>query len=135
MTSIKIATWNICLGMFNKIQLIKEQLYRESLDVLFLNETEINEKHDQKLMKIEGYDLIIPNIISRIACYVKNSIKYEQNQSSKNLDTISLNVGNLKILGLYRGFKLINHQNSTEQISTFRASNDRETSLIVGSLS
>jgi len=118
MINLKIATWNICLGMFHKIQIIKNIIYSENLDLLLLNETELTENHDQQFLKITGYDLITPmnRTTTRIAGYIKSNLDYEICQSNQRLETISVKISNLKILGVYRGFKIPHHGNFTENM-------------------
>jgi len=104
--------------MFHKIQTIKQTLFREKLDLLLLTETELNENHDLSLMSIQGYDLLTPpnKVRSRIAAYVKTNLKYQLNNSNQNVETISITINELKVLGIYRTFLLPNHNNATDQM-------------------
>jgi len=118
MKPIRIGSWNVCLGMFHKINLIKHHINRDNLDILLINEAEINVNHDHRLLSIKGYDLITPNgrQSTRIAAYVKSNLSYTVNNSDNKNDSISITIDELKILGIYRGFKLGEHLNATEQI-------------------
>jgi len=120
MKPLKIATWNVCLGMFHKINQIKHQITRENLDLLFINEAELTEIHDLDLLKIKGFDLVIPpnKKQSRISAYVKSNLVYSVNPTNEANETLSITIGSLKILGLYREFKLKNHANFTSQIQS-----------------
>ena len=56
---LKIATWNICLGMFRKMNMIKQIIHKNQIDILFLNETDIKEHHDMSMLQLKDYDLQI----------------------------------------------------------------------------
>jgi len=135
MTSLKIATWNVCLGAFHKINLIKDHINREKLDILMLNEAEISVSHDLNLFKISGFELVTPNNrnVTRIAAYIRDDIKFVLNQTNPNLDTISLTIGEYKILGVYRGFKLSTHATFTDQINDLR-NEIADHNIIIGDL-
>ena len=49
---IKIATLNLCLGLQNKKNLIKETILNEKINILCMQETEINKNLDHNLLKI-----------------------------------------------------------------------------------
>jgi len=119
MHNLKLATWNICLGMFHKVDIIKQTIYRENLDLLLLNETEINESHDTQYLKIPEYDLVTPlnKTNTRIAAYIRSDKNYKILCSNVKLDTISIQIEEIKILGIYRAYKLPNHDNYTDQMS------------------
>ena len=52
---IKIATLNLCLGLKNKRDLIKDILVRNKIDILALQETELEPSLDLNLVNIAGY--------------------------------------------------------------------------------
>jgi len=132
MTSLRIATWNVCLGAFHKTNLIKYHLSHENLDILFLNETKLNEKHDHELLKISGYHLVTPKnmLNSRIATYIHSNTNYIINKTNLDLVTISISTENFKILGIYRGFKLTNFRNFSGQIKALAREIDDHNVLI-----
>ena len=49
---IKIATLNLCLGLKNKRDLIKDILVRNKIDILALQETELEPSLDLNLVNI-----------------------------------------------------------------------------------
>ena len=122
MNSIKITSWNICLGISNKLNFIKNLLYTENIDVLFIQEAELQNQTRGCFYKIDGYSLIISETIisgkARLCCYIKNSIKFSQNKLKNNtIELISIAVGNLTINGIYRPFKIPHHNNHHEYMT------------------
>ena len=49
--SLKIALWNLCKGLINKVQYVRDLLYTEKIDILFLEETEIKVDVNEKLLQ------------------------------------------------------------------------------------
>jgi len=116
--SIKIATWNVCLGIFQKTSITQYFHNKFDLDILIITEAEIKPHHDFEILNIPNYQLMTPNMRSntRIMAYVKTKLKPTLNRTNDNLETISLTINHIKILGVYRQFKLTHHRNSTDQI-------------------
>ena len=54
---IKIATWNLCLGLLNKRDYIKMLLNTEQIHLLNMQETEIPPCQDEAGLNIPGYSL------------------------------------------------------------------------------
>ena len=54
---IKIATWNLCLGLFHKKDYVKATLHKYNIDILNLQEAEIKEGLNEKILNIPGYSL------------------------------------------------------------------------------
>ena len=54
---IRICTFNVCLGLRCKLNLIKDFLSEYQIDVLCLQETEIGPDEDKNNYKIPGYVL------------------------------------------------------------------------------
>ena len=60
-TKLKIATLNLCLGLKNKKDLIKDILLSNDIDILLMQETEIESDINCELLKIPGYILEMEN--------------------------------------------------------------------------
>ena len=73
---IKIATLNLCLGLKNKRDLIKDILVRNKIDILALQETELEPSLDLNLVNIAGYkfESEINEYKQRVGFYIKNII-------------------------------------------------------------
>jgi len=52
---MKLATWNCCLGLSSKKELISDVLKIKKIDILYLQETEI-EKSDDNLFLIKSFN-------------------------------------------------------------------------------
>ena len=54
---LKIASWNCCLGILNKLDFVKNILDKHNIDILFLQEVEITNNMNLDLLKIKNYNL------------------------------------------------------------------------------
>lgn len=74
----KILSYNLCLGLSNKIDLARKWIAKLDLDVVFFTEAEIGKSTNIDLLAIKNYNLMPgQNIIekSKKVCYLKQSIK------------------------------------------------------------
>ena len=53
----KIATINLCLGLQNKKNLIKETILNEKINLLCMQETELNQNLDHNLLLFPGFSI------------------------------------------------------------------------------
>ena len=116
---IKIATWNLCLGLLHKVDYVKNCLKQHNIDILNLQETEIKPDVPIKILHIPGYTIELENNQNkkRIATYISNRIKYRrrQNLETQNSHLIILDIGTnnkYRIFNIYRPF---NPTNMTER--------------------
>ena len=121
MKTLKIASWNACLGISNKLYYIESMLNNESLDVLFIQEAEIQSQTNRNFFNIKNYQLEVCNTIdggkARTCCYIKSGIKYTRNSvRDVTLEIISLQISDLTINGYYRTFKIPHHNNHREYL-------------------
>jgi exonuclease III len=74
--STKIGTLNLCLGLANKKELVKNLIYEENIDVLCLQETELANNLDHHLMNFPNYryESEINDSCSRVGYYLKTNI-------------------------------------------------------------
>ena len=54
---LKIDTLNLCLGLPNKKDLIKELITCEKIDILCMQETEVNKNIDTFVLSFNGYEI------------------------------------------------------------------------------
>ena len=113
MDQIKIATLNLCLGLKNKKDLVKDILCENSVDILLMQETEIDNGFDCRLLSIPGYVLEIEEKCNkkRVGFYIKDSIKYQRRSEfeEKNCHIIVIDIQsktkNVKrLINVYRSF-------------------------------
>ena len=119
--TFKIATWNICLGISNKLKHIEETLNSEKIDIMFIQEAEIQNQTNESYYNIKNYKFLVSNTIksgkSRLCCYIKDYLKVKVNLIENfTTEVISLTVGEITINGIYRPFKIPHHNNHAEYI-------------------
>ena len=70
---IKIATWNVCLGMKNKRDLITETLRSEKIDICCLQEIEIEKNYPINILASKDYkfECETNDVKSRTGMYIK----------------------------------------------------------------
>ena len=123
MTNLKIASWNVCLGISNKLNHIQNILETESIDVLFVQEAEIQNQTNTQFYQINGFKLVTSETINtgkaRSCCFIRNTIKFKQNKLKDNsIELISLRIGDLTVNGIYRPFKIPHHNNHREYMES-----------------
>jgi exonuclease III len=59
--TLKIATWNLCLGLFHKKDYVRKQLYENNIDLLTLQETELSPELQLENLQIKGYSIEVEN--------------------------------------------------------------------------
>ena len=109
--TLKIATWNLCLGLFHKKDYVRTQLYENNIDILTLQETELSPELQLENLQIKGYSIEVENNNKkrRVAIYVKNSISYKRriDLEKENMHIVILDVEispPVRIITIYRTF-------------------------------
>ena len=76
--NIKIGTWNACLGISNKKDLISKMINDNKIDILCLQEVELDQNTPVNLMTIKNLNIEIKSntVKSRTATYIKSTINY-----------------------------------------------------------
>jgi len=103
---LKIISWNVCLGLPNKINNIKDVIEMRKPDIIFLQETELPLNYNLDLLKINGYKLTTSNNSpkKRTVCYSSSHLNYEI-ETPEGLELILLEDQRNIIVGIYRPFK------------------------------
>ena len=108
---IKIATWNLCLGLLHKIDYVKRCLKLHNIDVLNLQETDIKADVPLQTLHIPGYTIEVESNKNkrRVATYVSNKLKYRRRQDLETQDNhlIIIEIGTnnkYRIFNIYRPF-------------------------------
>ena len=108
---IKIGSLNLCLGLTNKKESIKQTIEREKIDILCLQETELNNQIDHNLLSFPGfvYETEKASNKSRVGIYVNTCVKFVRRFDLEIVDchVMILDVltkPNLRIINLYRSF-------------------------------
>ena len=108
---IKIATWNLCLGLFHKKDYVRTLLNENELDVLALQETELTPDVNEKNLMIRNYSIEVEknDKKKRVAIYIKNTVHYKRREEfeGENLHLIILDFETsppVRIITIYRTF-------------------------------
>ena len=105
----KIIYWNCAGGIKSKIDFVRNLISKHSPTLCFISEADI-ESFDLDVVRVKDYDTVVPDSIkdrkARTLCYIKNDITYKKLSCHSDLDLISIDIGNERIVGLYKGFKL-----------------------------
>ena len=107
----KVASWNLCLGLFHKKDYVKATLHKYNIDILNLQEAEIKEGLNEKILNIPGYSLETEKSFSmkRVATYVNNNVKYRRRKDleEEGCHMLVLDIGTkqqTRIINVYRPF-------------------------------
>ena len=112
MSQPKIGTWNLCLGLANKKDLVTETLKRNEIIICGLQETEIENNFPENLLSCSGYtiELEMNNDKKRAGVYVRNDIQYKRRldleAANCHIVILDINIGyKLRIINIYRSFR------------------------------
>ena len=110
--NLKIGTWNVCLGMSNKKDIITDTLAFNKVEVCCLQETEIPLGFPEKSLNCGGYNIELEwnSGKKRVGTYIKTGIDYlRRNDLEKenfHVVIIDLNFAiKIRVINLYRSFR------------------------------
>ena len=77
-SKIKIGTWNLCLGLPNKKDIVTRYLKENNVDVCCLQETEVQLDFPENILNCFGYNLELENndVKKRTGIYIAQGIDY-----------------------------------------------------------
>ena len=108
---IKVATWNLCLGLKMKKDYVYDTLRKEKIDVCLLQEVEIGKEYPINILTGKDYKMEVENndIKARVAIVIKNELDYKRQEEleSANLGLMVIDVDvDVKyiIINIYRQF-------------------------------
>ena len=111
-TKCNVATWNLCLGIQNKKNIVKETIINNKIDICCMQEVEIPPDFPTEILSFPGYSIEVESndVKSRVAIYVSDKLKFERR---KDLEGINSNLmvidilqdKHIRIVNLYRAFK------------------------------
>ena len=105
-TSIKLATWNLCLGLQNKKDYVSHKLNQENIDICCLQECEIPIDLEDKQLTLRDYKIELEDNQrkKRTGILIHNRINYER---KRNLEDINTNLVIIDINGAIE-YRLVN---------------------------
>ena len=108
---VKLATWNICLGLANKKDLVSNTILENGIDICVMQEIDIAPGYDSNLLTFNGYNLLTENSNDkqRLGMYIKNGVDYSRKDELEGLGNGLIIVDvklhtTIRIIGLYRIF-------------------------------
>ena len=107
----KIGTLNLCLGLSNKKDIVKQLIHANKFDIRCLQETELEFNLNHNLLSLPGlnYESETNAIKSRVGLYVRSNINYvrrtELEGNNSHIVIIDIKCRqNLRIITIYRPF-------------------------------
>jgi hypothetical protein len=115
-----ILFWNCVSGIKSKIDYLKAFIVDKNFKLLFISESETSE-NDASIISIKGYDIITPKRQgkTRILCYALSTLQYTIVKLDSIFEIFALDVGNERIIGVYRPFKLPTNFNKCSHLNGF----------------
>ena len=76
--NLKLATWNLCLGLSNKKDVVSQTILSNEIDICVLQEIDIPAGYDSDLLSFGSYTLEVEDntVKARTGIYLKNGINY-----------------------------------------------------------
>ena len=86
--NLKLATWNLCLGLSNKKDVVSQTILSNEIDICVLQEIDIPAGYDSNLLSFGGYTLEVEenNVKARTGVYIKNGINYIRKKELEGLN-------------------------------------------------
>ena len=95
MQTCKIATWNLCLGLSNKKDMVKVAMQNEKILICCMQEIDIDKDYPTHLLTFQGFNLELEenDLKARVGIYLSTSIKYKRRNDleGKNSNLITIN--------------------------------------------
>ena len=118
---INMATWNVCLGLTNKKDLVINELRRLNISVCCLQEVELTHDYPIDNLATKDYKIEVENneLKARTAIYIKDNIVYTRmnNIEEQGLGIIVVDIileKKFRIINLYRVFNPVNGMTQRE---------------------
>ena len=122
--SVKIASWNLCLGLKKKKEYVLNTLRQENIDICLLQEVDIPRDYPTNILSSKDYKLEVEKstVKSRCAILIKNNIDYTRREDLESIDlslcVIDVNGSeNWRIINCYRLFNPPNNQSQSEHFA------------------
>ena len=61
-SDIKLASWNLCLGLANKKEVVSRTILEKKIDICVMQEIDIHPDYNTDLLTFRGYGLITESI-------------------------------------------------------------------------
>ena len=103
---IKIATWNVCLGLKNKKEVIYNEIREKNIDICLLQEVEIANDYNSNLLTSKNYKIEVEDneTKARSAIIIKDNLEY---QRRTDLEVTNMGIVVIDLLGCNQ-YRLVN---------------------------
>ena len=109
--TIKIATWNVCLGVKNKKDYIIDVLRKENIDICMIQEADIPKDYPYDLLSSKDYKIECERSTKKARCValIKNDINYARRTDLEGEDDCLIildvkGIKNYRLVNVYRTF-------------------------------
>ena len=109
---LRIATWNLCLGLQNKNDIVLDVLHENNIDLCCLQETKISQSYPINILSSQNYELEVENNDTkrRVALYISRKVKYtrktELEEENTHIVIVNLDLDiKIRIITLYRSYQ------------------------------
>ena len=120
--NLKVATWNVCLGLKNKKDYVARMIRENDIDVCGIQECEIDKDFPPSVLAFKDYNIEIEENIekARVCMYIKQNINYKRRKDleGENLHLVVIDIEsskNYRIVNIYRSFQNNNELTQRER--------------------
>ena len=109
---VKIATWNVCLGLKNKKTYVSNTIEDNKIDICCIQECEIEKNYPSQILTFKNFHLEIENntIKSRCCTYIRGGLPYVRRDDLEGVDNnlviveATFKTKKFLIINIYRTF-------------------------------
>ena len=109
---MKVATWNLCLGLSNKKDTVLNEIELNSIDVCCMQETELEKNYPTNILSNKTHEFECEKSTDkrRVGVYMNRQLQYTRREDLEETDqhVIIIDVflkTNIRIISLYRSFR------------------------------
>ena len=121
---VKVASWNLCLGLINKKDHVLSTLKHEEIDICLAQEVEIKKDYDLQLLSDLTYkiEVEVATCKSRNATFIKNGINYERRLDLEGINNhlVIIDVNMIKSYRIINIYITFNPPNNETQLEHFK---------------
>ena len=114
---LKVVSWNVCLGLTNKKDLIIHEIRKEQIDICCLQECEVSSTLDENILSFRDYSIELEENTykKRTGIYINNRVSYNRRKDleSQNSNIVIIDISedrDYRIINVYRSFSTYNNE-------------------------
>ena len=87
--NVKLASWNLCLGLANKKDLVSKIILENKIDICAMQEIDLPTGYNTNLLSFKGYELLTENndVKLRTGVYIRNDINFVRQPQLEGLNS------------------------------------------------